>query len=488
MNQENAEREPDISHWRARAIHVLLIAVALFGLPAWGAVVVNAWRAGQMSPLVWVYVLVYGAILALALLPRVDYRLRIWGLMVLGYVNGMASLARLGLEGSGRLYLLLVPVFATVLAGLRAGLTTAFVSIAVYLFFASQASAATVASWTEAGVALAAFVLAAVVLLGRYSRFQRLILDRERRMRGDLERAQTQLEAYSATLEEKVEERTAALARAKRQAEAANERFEQELHFAGRIQTSFMASELPQIPLWQHAAALVPARETSGDFYDIFPLPGGRYGILIADVVDKGVGAALFMALCWALLHTYARQYPDDPAQVLAAVNRRILRDTHAGQFVTVFYGVLSPRAGTLHYANAGHPPPYRFRDGQLQALLRTGIPLGILQEETWGQETARTKEDDLLLLYTDGVTEAQNERGDFFDAQRLANVLRHHAGRPAPEIREALLQALARFTGDIAQADDITLLVLAREAAPTLAATQRIESTDRMPVISGGY
>jgi sigma-B regulation protein RsbU (phosphoserine phosphatase) len=141
-----------------------------------------------------------------------------------------------------------------------------------------------------------------------------------------------------------------------------------------------------------------------------------------------------------------------------------------------------------LYYANAGHPPPYRFRDGQLQALLRTGIPLGILQEETWGQETARTKEDDLLLLYTDGVTEAQNERGDFFDAQRLANVLRRHAGRPAPEIREALLQALARFTGDIAQADDITLLVLAREAAPTLAATQRIESTDRTPVINGGY
>ena len=484
---KHAQPQPDISQWRARAIHVLLLAVAAIGLPAWGAVVLNAWRAGQMSALVWIYVVVYTAILALALLPRIDYRLRIWGLMILGYVNGAASLARLGLDGSGRLYLLLVPVFTTVLVGTRAGLATAFTSLTIYVLFAAQAGAETASLWMEAGVALAAFVLAAVVLLGRYSRFQLLILGRERRARRDLEAAQAQLEAYSATLEERVQERTAALAQAKRQAEAANERFAQELQFAGRIQTSFMASELPQIPSWQHAGALVPARETSGDFYNIFPLPGGRYGILIADVVDKGVGAALFMALCWALLHTYARQHPDDPGGVLAAVNRRILRDTHAGQFVTVVYGVLEPRTGILHYANGGHPPPYRFRERQLLALARTGIPLGILPQATWETETMRLQEDDLLVLYTDGVTEAQNESGDFFDRQRLAAVLRRHEGRSAREIREALLAELARFTGDIDQVDDITLLVLAREVDMALQSTKQYESIERIPVVNGG-
>lgn len=484
---EREDPQPDISQWRARAIHVLLLAVAAIGLPAWGAVVLNAWRAGQMTALVWIYVVVYAAVLALVLLPRVDYRLRIWGLMILGYVNGAASLARLGLDGSGRLYLLLVPVFTTVLVGTRAGLATAFASLAIYVFFAAQAGAGAAALWVEAGVALTAFVLAAVVLLGRYSRFQLLILGRERQARRDLEAAQAQLEAYSATLEERVQERTAALVQAKRHAEAANERFEQELQFAGRIQTSFMASELPHIPFWQHAAALVPARETSGDFYNIFPLPGARYGILIADVVDKGVGAALFMALCWALLHTYARQHPDDPGRVLAAVNRRILRDTHAGQFVTVFYGVLQPQKGLLYYANAGHPPPYRFREGRLQPLARTGIPLGILPEATWEAQTMRLQGGDLLVLYTDGVTEAQNENGDFFDRQRLAAVLRRHEGHSAREIREALLAELARFTGDIDQVDDITLLVLAREGDMALELTQYDESIDRIPIVNGG-
>lgn len=477
MNRSN-ERQPSgadaiheaLARWRERAVRVILGVVAVIGLPAWGAVVLNGIRSGETGPLLWVYPIVYLTIVALALLPRIDHRVRIWGLLILGYVNGCASMARLGLTGSGRLYLLLVPVFATVLVGARAGLATAMLSLATYVFFAAQAGAG-VALWSEAGVALAAFMLTTVVLVARFGHFQLRILRRERRARSQLEVARRELEAYSRTLEEKVQERTARLTEV-------NRRLEQELAFAGRIQASFMASELPEIPAWQCAAALVPARETSGDFFDIFPLSNGgsgsdgdvgangrgRYGILIADVVDKGVGAALFMALCWALLHTYARRYPDEPARVLAAVNGRILRDTHAGQFVTVFYGVLDAAAGTLRYANAGHPPPYHLRPGALSALTRTGMPLGILEEEQWEERTIDLRPGDLCLFYTDGITEAQNGNGDFFEAERLKVVLEESAGRSAEEVKEAVLDEVTGFAGDVAQADDITLMVLVHE------------------------
>lgn len=450
-----------VTGWRARAAHLVLIVVALAGLPAWGSVIWNGLRAGEMSPVLWIYLIVYVAITALAFLPGIDHRLRIWGLLILGYANGCASMARLGLTGSGRLYLLALPIFATVLAGRRAGLATMLLSLVTYAFFAAGVGSAAAAPWIEAGIAFAVFVLTTVVLLARFNQFQLQTLGREQQARIDLEGAQAELEAYSRTLEEKVLERTARLAEAKQEAEAANRRFEQELQFAGRIQASFMASELPDIPSWQTAAALVPARETSGDFYDVFPLPGGNYGILIADVVDKGVGAALFMALCWAILHTYARQYPDQPARVLAATNRRILRDTHAGQFVTVFYGILDAQKGTLNYANAGHPPPYQLCDGQMALLARTGIPLGILEDEQWEEKAVRFRPGDLCILYTDGITEAENSQGDFFDFHRLAAVLRIHAGRPAEGIKGAVLDELERFAADSATADDITLLVL---------------------------
>lgn len=450
-----------LAGWRARAVRAILVFVAVIGLPAWGAVIWNGIRSGEMGPVLWVYPIVYLSIVALAFVPRIPHRVRIWGLLILGYVGGVASMARLGLTGSGRVYLLLMPVFTTVLVGTRAGLAAAMFSLATYVVFAAQAGAAA-AAWIEAGVALAAFMLSTVVLLARFSGFQMQILRRERRARSQLEAAREELEAYSRTLEEKVLERTARLAEAKRQAEAANRRFEEELAFAARIQTGFMASQLPEIPSWETAAALIPARETSGDFYDVFPLPGERYGILMADVVDKGVGAALFMSLCWALLHTSARQYPDEPARVLTATNRRILRDTHAEQFVTVFYGVLDPWRGTLLYANAGHPPPFRLRQGQLWALAGTGIPLGILEDEEWGERTLDLQAEDVCLFYTDGVTEAQNAEGDFFEAERLVAVLRQSAGRPAGEVKGAILEALGRFVGDVAQADDVTLLVLA--------------------------
>ncbi len=169
----------------------------------------------------------------------------------------------------------------------------------------------------------------------------------------------------------------------------------------------------------------------------------GGFGLLIADVADKGMGAALYMALSRTLIRTYAVEHEIQPGLVLAAANHRILADTRAGLFVTVFYCVLDPTSGELTYSNAGHNPPYLLsaRDGNLiQELDRTGVPLGILDGGTWQQGVAHLASDDVLLLYTDGITEAQNAQGDFFDEDRLQEVVRTLKGRSARYIQDRVI------------------------------------------------
>jgi len=259
-----------------------------------------------------------------------------------------------------------------------------------------------------------------------------------------------------------------ALRKLQKQLQDANRKMERELTLAGEVQASFLPSELPSIPGWQLAVTLKPARETSGDFYDVNPLPNGRFGILVADVVDKGVAAALCMALNWTLIRTYAAEYPTQPELVLGATNRRVLVDTDADQFVTAFYGILDPATGTLVYCNAGHSPPYliRAQKGEdVQKLIRTGVPLGILEDRTWEQGVVQLAPGDLLVLYTDGVTEAQNPQEALFGEERLLESAQTNLGRPAQDIRDAIITDIYEFVGDAPQFDDITLAIVVRDS-----------------------
>ena len=262
-----------------------------------------------------------------------------------------------------------------------------------------------------------------------------------------------------------------ALRELQKQLQDANEKMERELALAGEVQASFLPRELADIPGWQLAVMLKPSRETSGDFYDVNLLPNGRLEILVADVVDKGAGAALYMALSWTLLRTYAAEYPTQPELVLNAVNRRILADTRTDQFVTVFYGILDPVTGTLVYANAGHCPPYLIsaQHGQdVQELVRTGVPLGILEDRTWEREAVQLAPGDALVLYTDGITEAQNEQSMFYGEDRLLESARASLGCPAEGIRDAIMADVHRFVGSAPQFDDIALAVVVRDSPTT--------------------
>lgn len=241
----------------------------------------------------------------------------------------------------------------------------------------------------------------------------------------------------------------------------------QELRLAGRIQSSFLPSKLPSIEGWQIAVTLLPARETSGDFFDVIPLSDGKIGLLIADVMDKGVGPALYMALSRTLIRTYAVEYDADPEVVFFATNQRLLNDAKANLFVTAFYGIFDPKTGDFIYSNAGHNPPYLIKyqsNGSYRSLRRTGIAMGIERDSTWGQESVQIIPGDVLLLYTDGIPDAQNAEGDFFNEERFIEIASLHPNHTAQQLESLILGEMQEFVGDVPQFDDITLMVLKRE------------------------
>jgi len=241
---------------------------------------------------------------------------------------------------------------------------------------------------------------------------------------------------------------------------------ELELTLAGQIQSSFLPREFPEAPGWEFAAKLIPARETSGDFYDLIHLPDSRVGLVIADVTDKGMGAALYMALTRTLMRTYALERTRKPHQVLEEVNGRILADTQGGYYVTLFYGILDLNTGILDYSNAGHPPGVLVRGPEsvrLKILGRTGPPLGVSKEAPWESAVVSIRPGDHLILYTDGISEARDGSSQLFGIDRVIQAALASSDRSATETQDLILKLVDRFAGEQPRADDIALLVASR-------------------------
>jgi sigma-B regulation protein RsbU (phosphoserine phosphatase) len=246
---------------------------------------------------------------------------------------------------------------------------------------------------------------------------------------------------------------------------AARTRLERELDVARGIQASLIPAGNPNIPACSVASYWQAARQVSGDFYDFIPLYDGNWGIVVADVADKGIPAALFMALCRTILRTVAISR-SDPADVLVRANQIINQDTQSDLFVTVFYAIWKPDSQRIFYANGGHNPPVLLRaNGEYKILTDHGMALGVVPQITMKSHSIQFLPGDTLLLYTDGVTEAMNEDFDEFGVERLAQAAGRVRRFNASRIAQSITRAVTLHAGETPQFDDITLVVVKREA-----------------------
>ncbi|HET6823476.1 MAG TPA: GAF domain-containing protein [Anaerolineales bacterium] len=241
------------------------------------------------------------------------------------------------------------------------------------------------------------------------------------------------------------------------------ERLETEVQLARQIQQTFIPETLPQFPEWELAARWKTARQVGGDFYDVFDLPDRRLGLFIADVADKGVPAALFMALTRTLVRAAVTEL-ESPAEAMRRVNDLLMPDTRQGMFVTAVYAVLDMEKNELTYVNAGHNPPLWVKhNGEVERLTRTAIALGVVTGEPVGQRTIKLENSDTLLLYTDGLTESFNNDGELFGEERLMDAIQSNQYSSASELMDVVEKSLLNFVQDVPPADDLTMLVLRR-------------------------
>jgi phosphoserine phosphatase RsbU/P len=239
---------------------------------------------------------------------------------------------------------------------------------------------------------------------------------------------------------------------------------QQELAVAARIQEAILPKTFPPFPERGEIeiyAAMTPARQVGGDFYDFFFIDEHRLAFVIGDVSGKGVPAALFMAVCRTLIKATAL-HGDGTDDCLNGVNGILCGDNSAGLFVTVFYAVLDTRTGEVSYTNAGHNPPYWLRNngGPPEALANQGgVVLGVMPDACYTRSTLTLAPGESLFLYTDGVTEAMDQDHAMFCDTRLGEHLANHHGAPLEEITRGLADVIERFTRNYPQHDDITTL-----------------------------
>lgn len=243
------------------------------------------------------------------------------------------------------------------------------------------------------------------------------------------------------------------------------EKGKSELRIAAEIQQDFLPDTLPQPDHFSIAAKNIPAKEVGGDFFDVIPLmdvpgAGQKTGILIADVSGKGMPAALFMALSGIVIRVLATQYPQ-PSDVITAANTIISANSKSGMFVTLFYGVLESSPRSISFINAGHNPPLLFRAGAVEELPTTDVAVGAVEDYRYRPYSATLAAGDILVLYTDGITEAMNDKGEMFGTDRLIRAVGENRSGSPQEIVDKVIKQVIAFFGSEPQYDDITMMII---------------------------
>jgi sigma-B regulation protein RsbU (phosphoserine phosphatase) len=235
------------------------------------------------------------------------------------------------------------------------------------------------------------------------------------------------------------------------------------VQLARQIQQTFIPQFLPTHEAWQFAARWRTARQVGGDFYDVIELPNHKIGLFIADVADKGMPAALFMALTRTLVRAAVIEQ-HSPVDVLRRVNDQLLPDTRQGMFVTAVYGVLDTETGDFTFVNAGHNPPFWVKaNGGIEKLTRTAIALGVVEQPQMQERTISLAAGDMLLLYTDGLTEAFSPAGELFGETRLMDALAAIQKHTADEVIVLVEHRLNEFIETVPLGDDLTMLSVKR-------------------------
>jgi len=239
-----------------------------------------------------------------------------------------------------------------------------------------------------------------------------------------------------------------------------------DLQGAKDVQQAFFPAESLAIPSLSCATLYRPAHEIGGDYYDFLSLQDGRWGIAIGDVCGKGIGAALIMASLHASLRAQALHSHRNLSALIGDVNRLVFESSPTHLFASLFYGEYDPEALTLNYVNAGHNPPIVIRTGNrspqmLYLKAAGGIPVGVAPDSQFGSRTFQLETNDVVVAYTDGITEAQNRDGDFWGQQKLEELLLSSRHKAPQQIIEDVLNKLTEFVSGHPQRDDITLVVM---------------------------